>query len=313
MRENNIDNIIPFESEEESPSTPKSAHLAASFLPAISMILLICASFLPSQVSFVPPIAMYAIIEILVFAIPMVIMVIMRKKKDLPCKFRLKFFRPRLIPFVIFMSFAAALLAFFLNYFSAMVMGGALLQDTAYTEFSKFTAQNTYIVWLVIALIPALIEELFFRGAVLSSQESTGQATAIMVTAITFAVIHATPLNFLGLFITGLIFGYISIALDSIWPAIIAHLINNSIYLLLGSTLKRYAAFGIWPYFIMVTIAALFIFSYLAARSFEKELSRGKIQRLAGSSIIPSIIKAVLSPGVIMIVIILVIKVLFKL
>lgn len=297
---------------QQEPTKAKSPTRLASFLPFLAMVTLIAFSFLPKLITVFPPLAMHAAAQIVAFLFPTLAFLIVHKSRGNPCALRLKPPKARLVPFTIFMSLAVALLSFFINYISTQIFGGALMQNTSYSLLESFGSSNSLLVWAVIALLPAAMEELFFRGVLLSSQEGAGQSTAIIVSALTFALIHATPTNFVGPLVVGLIFGYVTIATGTIWPAIIAHIVNNSAVLLLGGMLKRYAAFGIWPYFLLITASSLFVLVYLSARSFEKELSRGKVARLRGGGMLKGAVRAITTPGVLAIIALLIAKVLFN-
>ena len=161
----------------------------------------------------------------------------------------------RFAPFVFFSSLAVSLLSFFLNYLVALFTGGTLLEDTAYSAWSQYGGTPTWILVLVIAFLPALAEELFFRGGLLSGLEGWGQTSAILISALCFAMIHGTTANFLGPLTAGLLFGYMTVITGSVWPAVFGHCFNNVFYLVVSYLFKRYAAFGIWPYFVMLAAA----------------------------------------------------------
>ena len=83
---------------------------------------------------------------------------------------------------------------------------------------------------LIIALIPAIAEELFFRGFL---QQFLGKLTSnyhvsVWITAIVFGVIHFNIVNLLPLVFLGAILGYIYHFSQNIWISILAHFINNA-------------------------------------------------------------------------------------
>lgn len=81
----------------------------------------------------------------------------------------------------------------------------------------------------VIAVIPAIGEELFFRGVIQHkfAQLFRNHHIAIWVTAFIFSAIHFQFLGFLPRFFLGLLFGYLYVWSGSLWFAIIAHFLNN--------------------------------------------------------------------------------------
>lgn len=85
----------------------------------------------------------------------------------------------------------------------------------------------------LIALIPALGEELFFRGAVLRTlQQKTSVRIAIWATAFVFSAIHMQFYGFFPRFLLGALFGYLLIWSESLWLPIAAHFTNNAVAVL---------------------------------------------------------------------------------
>ncbi len=83
---------------------------------------------------------------------------------------------------------------------------------------------------LVMAVIPAIVEEYYFRGAL---QNILGRLfnnvhVAIWVTAIIFSAIHVQFYGFFPRMLLGLIFGYAFVWSKNIWVPIFAHFLNNA-------------------------------------------------------------------------------------
>lgn len=84
---------------------------------------------------------------------------------------------------------------------------------------------------IMIALLPAIGEELIFRGIfqrILTKMFSSGHA-AVLVTAFVFSAIHFQFYGFIPRFILGIVFGYLFLWSGTIWLPVIAHFINNAI------------------------------------------------------------------------------------
>ncbi len=82
----------------------------------------------------------------------------------------------------------------------------------------------------VIALIPALGEELFFRGALLQIVRSwKGMIAAIWIIAFIFSAIHMQFYGFLPRMLMGAMFGYLLFWTENLWIPITAHFVNNLI------------------------------------------------------------------------------------
>lgn len=83
---------------------------------------------------------------------------------------------------------------------------------------------------LVIALVTAFGEELFFRGTLQRTAGSNGMHhTAIWVVALLFSAMHFQIFGFIPRLILGAWFGYIFFWTRSIYVPVIAHFINNGV------------------------------------------------------------------------------------
>jgi len=84
---------------------------------------------------------------------------------------------------------------------------------------------------IVIGLIPALGEELIFRGVIqkLLIKAFRNIHLGVFVTAFLFGAFHFQFLSFLPRFILGIILGYLFVWSGSLWMPILMHFINNSL------------------------------------------------------------------------------------
>ena len=85
--------------------------------------------------------------------------------------------------------------------------------------------------WLVllIAVVPAFCEELFFRGFLLKGLgASTRKWAAIIAAASIFAVFHFLLIKFVLTAGLGILLGYLCWQSRSIWPSIVAHAVHNA-------------------------------------------------------------------------------------
>ena len=83
---------------------------------------------------------------------------------------------------------------------------------------------------LIIAIIPAIGEELIFRGIVQDrfSDWFKNHHLAILLTAFIFSALHLQFLSFFPRFFLGIILGYLFVWSGSIWLTIFAHFVNNA-------------------------------------------------------------------------------------
>lgn len=91
------------------------------------------------------------------------------------------------------------------------------------------------VALLVIALVPAVCEEVLFRGVLLRALGTRFvPAVAITLTALAFSAYHLSLLQLVPTFTLGLLLGLLAVRADSIVPAILAHLVNNTIAVLIA-------------------------------------------------------------------------------
>jgi uncharacterized protein len=83
----------------------------------------------------------------------------------------------------------------------------------------------------IVALLPAVFEEVIFRGALqnLLSRWMKAPVWAIVITAIIFSAIHGSYDGFVPRFVLGFILGWLFYRTGNIWVSIAAHFINNAI------------------------------------------------------------------------------------
>jgi membrane protease YdiL (CAAX protease family) len=94
---------------------------------------------------------------------------------------------------------------------------------------SDGSLKGLFLNLLMIGVLPAIGEELFFRG-VIQQQLSKGfrnPHVAVWVTAILFSFFHFQFHGFLPRMFLGVIFGYLFVWTGSLWLPVLAHLVNN--------------------------------------------------------------------------------------
>ena len=109
-----------------------------------------------------------------------------------------------------------------------------------------------WAVLLVIAVIPAVCEELAFRGFILSGLRRGGHKwTAIVVSSIFFAATHAIFQQSLVAFAVGIVLAVLAIQSGSIWPAILFHITHNSLAVIVGRATLRLSDDAHWLHWLM--------------------------------------------------------------
>ena len=126
---------------------------------------------------------------------------------------------------------------------------------------------------LILAFLPALFEEMFFRGAMQQTfvRLFNNVSAGIIITSILFSAAHLSYYGFLTRFFLGLLLGYIFYYGKNIWLNIMAHFLNNavvvtSLYMLSrsGKLTEKSLDDDSYPVYIgfiaIVAVVALFVF-----------------------------------------------------
>lgn len=85
------------------------------------------------------------------------------------------------------------------------------------------------MLFVVMAVLPALCEELIFRGFALGTLSTLHPAAAIVLSSIAFGLMHATVQQIPFAFLIGLFLGYLCVAFNSVVLPIALHFLNNFI------------------------------------------------------------------------------------
>lgn len=131
----------------------------------------------------------------------------------------------------------------------------------------------------LLAFVPALGEEIFFRGLIqgMIYKYSKNKHIAVIVAAILFSAIHFQFYGFVPRVLLGAFFGYLVILTNSIWPAVWAHFLNNSIavvsYFVFGNDISGIDDLGIANHNTIFVIVSIIISAILMYFLFRKSKS----------------------------------------
>jgi membrane protease YdiL (CAAX protease family) len=125
------------------------------------------------------------------------------------------------------------------------------------------------VLYLIVGILPGVAEELLFRGYVQSRLLLRLPAwAAIGITAAMFAVAHFDPVHVVSVFPLGVWLGILAWRTGSIWPAVLAHAVNNSVAILMtrwgeidmnspADLMQRGMMFMICGYMLLIAIMLL--------------------------------------------------------
>lgn len=103
------------------------------------------------------------------------------------------------------------------------------------TVLSNLKSWSEFLIAIfIMALFPALFEEMFFRGALQNLFEKWWRAPflAVLFTSILFSLIHMSLYLFLSRALLGFILGVMYQRSKNLWVNIIAHFLNNTVALI---------------------------------------------------------------------------------
>jgi len=90
------------------------------------------------------------------------------------------------------------------------------------------SGMDWFLIILGAVIIASVSEEILFRGFFQVALEKKGDVTrAVLLSAISWTIIHMNPYWAIQIFITGVFIGYLAWRTDSIIPPILVHMVNN--------------------------------------------------------------------------------------
>ena len=128
-----------------------------------------------------------------------------------------------------------------------------------------------------LALVPAVSEEIFFRGLILNSLSGVKKMFAVLISSLCFALYHASAVQFFYQFLFGVCFALLAMSAKSVVPCIFAHFINNAVVLL-------FTYFGVnIDLFNLIVIAVGLIILLVVTFVLVKPLLKNKAEKITDS------------------------------
>lgn len=119
----------------------------------------------------------------------------------------------------------------FLGLANTANLAGALLSNLLGIENTSSIlpsgGTDLFLQFLVLCVMPAIVEELFFRGALQGLLRPCGSEVAIFGPALLFALLHLDPIQGLTALVCGVFLGWLAERSGSILPGMLLHFTNN--------------------------------------------------------------------------------------
>lgn len=108
------------------------------------------------------------------------------------------------------------------------------LMEAYFQSFEEVTGVigrgSIFMTILVVGIVVPFTEEFLFRGVIQRTfSKSISIKAAIIMQGILFGIYHGNLIQCVYATFLGIVFGYITYRYKSIWPAVIMHMVNNSI------------------------------------------------------------------------------------
>ena len=203
--------------------------LSYALLPFVNLLMMIA----PENVVFVNSLSYIytAIVSVLAFLLAAIMLWISlrigkrRNYQPTYWRWKLTLFAPFLIVATVALNFAMAEInALMISLLTPGV--GVGLSISAGADISII---EVVLLLISTAVIPGIVEEIMFRGIILTNLSPYGKGMAIVCSALLFGLMHMNPSQFFYTTLMGLILGYIYVRTRSIWICIIIHFTNNAL------------------------------------------------------------------------------------
>lgn len=164
-------------------------------------------------------------------------------------------------PQIIFLIFAAlffvcgSLLIKFLYFVGGAEVSSAVNYYNTVSGIPDTTRHIEIIMSFII--IPAVLEELLFRGIIFSEYRKYGTANAVIVSAIAFSMLHFSFENFPVYLFTGIVLGLVTAVSRSVLPSIALHLLSNTLNIYASDSFLRVTMVKNGEYFIGFVLTVL--------------------------------------------------------
>jgi membrane protease YdiL (CAAX protease family) len=126
----------------------------------------------------------------------------------------------------------------------------------------------------VMAVLPAVIEELLFRGVILKSLKQYGTVMAVLLSSAMFAAFHLNPAQTVYQFILGIMFAAIALRTGNLVLCMLLHFINNFLIItytfIAGGDTMVYT----WNAFTVITAIVLAVLGAVVIATVVKSLRR---------------------------------------
>lgn len=117
---------------------------------------------------------------------------------------------------------------------------------------------STILIFMQVAILPAIFEELFIRKGVIGILKDKGGIFAAFISSLIFATIHMNVSQFIFAFLIGILFAIVRLKTNKMYPTIILHFINNGFAVISALFYNHMIFMQIFTYFNIILNAVGF-------------------------------------------------------
>lgn len=165
------------------------------------------------------------------------------------------------------------------------IFGLETMYDDMLTGSTSILEHITYIV--AVSVVPAVTEELVYRGCVMGRLRKFGDGFALITSALLFGIMHGNFTQAPFAFVVGLATGWAVIYTNSIFPAMLIHGLNNFMSVIADIAYENLELAGIETIYVdlvyMFMYVAVFALALLAVYKLSKnDKNFGKLKAYEG-------------------------------
>ena len=133
------------------------------------------------------------------------------------------------VPLILAAGMAICVLANFATSYITYIFSLFGIRPMEMDSYLQPTLSSLLLNLVVFSLLPAVLEEMVYRGYFIKLLRPYGDTLAVVVSAVLFGLMHGNLLQFPFALMLGLAFGYIAVRTRRIWITMILHFLNNAL------------------------------------------------------------------------------------
>lgn len=202
-----------------------------------------------------------SLIQLLVLVMPCMLYYLLKGRK-LSSPMFLSPMKPRHLMITVFAALVFVLGNLLIRFVFQAAASHSVDVSGFFEQLSAAEAEPSFAgILLSMVIIPAVCEELFFRGVVLAEYRSLGEWNAIFISAFCFAMLHFSVSGFPVYLFAGILFGIVTSVSRSIFPSILLHLLSNALSVFTSDQFLRIIMQKNGAFFVGFLLSVLFGFA----------------------------------------------------